>query len=180
MDKDLAIVMIACISMLVFFVGYQLSTAYFSVATPDENGKTVDDNDWHTSTIVNMDLQGDSIMVRSSNAAIVSGSKVTITRAGIYNISGSLTDGQIIVNTKDEDPVRLVLNGVNIHCSTSAPISIEDAREAVIILEDGTENFVSDAASYIFSDPTQNEPNAAVLQQINPHHPGDRFSKCQR
>jgi len=42
----------------------------------------------------------------------VDGSIATITAAGTYSLSGSLADGQIIVNTQSAEVVRLILNGV--------------------------------------------------------------------
>ena len=83
---------------------------------------------WNNSDVIDVGLNGNSITVSLASAATVDGSKVTITSAGTYNISGSLTDGQIIVNTEDKETVRLILNGVDIGCSTSAPIYIIKAK----------------------------------------------------
>lgn len=158
MDKGLVIVTIACFTMLAFFVGYQLSIGGLPKDAPTNNG-----DDWDSSIIVDLTLKGDSIEVSNSQPVAVNGSRATILFGGTYNITGSLSDGQIAVYTDDEDPVRLILHGVNINCSTSAPISIMDAEEAFIILADGTENFVEDATTYIFDDPSEDEPNAAVF-----------------
>ena len=43
-------------------------------------------------------LKGDSIAVEGEGAT-VSGNVVTITAAGTYNVSGTLNDGQIVVDT---------------------------------------------------------------------------------
>lgn len=158
MDKGLVIVAIACIAMVAFFVGYQLS-----IGGSPNNRLTANADDWDSSIIVDLTLKGDSIEVSHSQPVAVKGRRATILFGGTYKITGSLSDGQIAVYTDDEDPVRLILNGVNINCSTSAPISIMDAEEAFIILADGTENFVGDTATYVYSDPSQDEPNAAVF-----------------
>ena len=158
MDKGVVIVTIACIAMLAFFVGYQL---YIGSSPSDR--LTAGAGDWDSSIIVDLTLKGDSIEVSHSQPVTVNGSRATILFGGTYKITGSLSDGQIAVYTDDGDPVRLILNGVNINCSTSAPISIMDAEEVFIILAEGTENFVGDAATYIFDDPSNNEPNAAVF-----------------
>jgi hypothetical protein len=91
-------------------------------------------------------LKGDSIDVSDSRLEVVNRNKVIISSGDTYNISGSLTDGQIIVDTQDKEPVQLILNSVNIHCSTSAPICILNAEEAIIFLEAETDNYVSDGA----------------------------------
>lgn len=111
-------------------------------------------------TIVRLD--GDSISV-DGGGATVDGTIVTITAAGTYSLSGTLDDGQIIVNTEDQEKVKLVLNGVNIANSTSAPIYVRNAEKTVITLADGTENFITDGTAYLFEDEETDEPNAAIF-----------------
>ncbi len=125
-----------------------------------------DDQDasWDKSTASSITCSKDSIAVNGSGAT-VDGSKATITAAGTYCISGTLDDGQIIVDTKDEEPVRLVLNGVDLNCSTSAPIFVLNAKKTIIILADGTENQIADGSSYVLTDPEAGEPNAAIFSK---------------
>ena len=68
-----------------------------------------------------------------------------------------------MVDTDDDAVVRLVLNGVDIANSSGSAIAIGDARKVVVMLADGTQNRVSDAASYPFPDATTDEPNAAIF-----------------
>jgi hypothetical protein len=117
-----------------------------------------------TSDLSYVRLEGDSITFEGSGAT-VDGSVVTITSAGTYIISGALDDGQIIVDTQDEETVFLVLDGVEIACSTSAPIYVSNAEKAVITLADGTENYVTDGDAYVFEDAESDEPNAAVFSK---------------
>ena len=107
-------------------------------------------------------LAGDGITFEGEGAT-VDGSVVTITSAGTYGISGTLNDGQIIVDTQDEETVYLVLDGVDITCSTNAPIYVSNAEKTVITLADGTENTVTDGDSYVFEDAESDEPNAAIF-----------------
>jgi hypothetical protein len=106
-------------------------------------------------------LQGDSIAFEGGGAT-VAGSIVTITSAGSYRLSGTLNDGQVIVDTQNEDAVFLLLNGVDIHSSVSAPIYVRNAEKVVITLVEGTENVVTDAETYVFAD-QEDEPNAVVF-----------------
>ncbi len=39
-----------------------------------------------------------------------------------FRLTGTLNDGQIIVDSQDNGTVRLVLNGAQIACSNSSPI----------------------------------------------------------
>jgi len=80
-----------------------------------------DDYFWETDSQVNIALNGDSIYSESA-AVTIDGSKATITAAGNYLISGSLSDGQIVVDTEDQDVVRFILNGVDINYSSSSAI----------------------------------------------------------
>ncbi len=111
-----------------------------------------------------IELEGNSITFDGSGAT-VNDNIITITSAGMYSISGNLNDGQIVVNTEDKETVGLVLNGVDIACSTSAPIYVINAEKTVITLADGTENYVTDGDSYILEDAESDEPNAAVFSK---------------
>ena len=109
---------------------------------------------------------GNTITVNGPGAS-VDGSAVRITAGGTYLISGTLKDGQMIVDTEDKKTVKLVLNGVDITSASSAPIYVLRARKTVIALTDGTENHITDGGSYVIEDPAANEPNAAIFSKGN-------------
>jgi hypothetical protein len=108
-------------------------------------------------------LSGDSISY-SGSGAVVNGSVITITAAGAYTATGTLDDGQIIIDSDDDDAVELVLNGVNITSSTSAPIFVSSADEAIITLADGTDNYLTDGDDYVFAD-GEDEPDATLFSK---------------
>lgn len=117
-------------------------------------------------SIVPITLNGDSIT--ANNAGVqVNGTRATITAAGSYELRGALNDGQIIVNTTDEKPVQLILNGVHLANSTSAPLYIAKANETILYLADNSENFISDASAYVFENADEDEPNAALFSKNN-------------
>ena len=60
----------------------------------------------------------------SGSGAKADGSTITITEEGVYVVSGTLEDGQIIVDASDSDKVQIVLDGVNINCETNAAIYV--------------------------------------------------------
>jgi len=132
----------------------------------DDTGEENDDTEliWDTTNVTYITLNGSKISVNGSGAS-VSGSVVTIRSAGTYSFSGTLDDGQIIVNTDDEDMVVLILNGADITCLSSSPIYIVSAEDTVISLADGTDNYVTDGDSYVLDDPTSDEPNAAIFSK---------------
>ncbi len=126
------------------------------------DGDDLDSSVSHSDTSY-IKLEGDSITFEGSGAT-VSGNIVTITSAGTYSISGTLNDGQVIVDTEDEEKVVLVLNGADITSSNSAPIYVSNAEKTVITLADKTENYVTDGDSYLFEE-GEDEPNAAVFSK---------------
>lgn len=110
-------------------------------------------------------LNGDSISV-SGEGATVDGTTVTITSAGSYLISGTLNDGQIIVNTTDEKKVVLILNGVDITCSDNAPIYIiSSPKHTLIYLQEGSVNMVQDGSTYNVDSEDSDAPSAAIFSK---------------
>jgi hypothetical protein len=104
---------------------------------------------------------GTNITVKGSGAT-ADKNKVTITSAGTYSIKGTLADGQIIVNAGNEDKVYIILNGVNISCSNSAPVYVMNSKKTVISLADNTQNAIASTAAV-----TENEPDAAIFSKAN-------------
>ena len=108
----------------------------------------LDENDintsWNESECTKIELTQTSANINGSGAA-VENNKVTITEAGTYVLSGTLTDGCIDVNVSGKGTVRLILNGVNITSSTTAPFIVEDAKKVVVTLADGTTNTFTDS-----------------------------------
>lgn len=106
---------------------------------------------YEESSAVNITLEGSSA-TSSGDGVTIKDSTITITKKGTYVLSGTLEDGQIIVDAKDSDKIQLVLNGVNINCSDHAAIYIKNADKVFITLETGTENIMTDGASYVQTD----------------------------
>ncbi|MBQ7521784.1 MAG: carbohydrate-binding domain-containing protein, partial [Clostridia bacterium] len=88
----------------------------------------------------------------SDNSVTVDGNTVTITKEGTYILSGTLTNGQIIVNTDSSQKVQLVLNGVNINCETSSAIYVKQADKVFITLANGSENTLSNSKEFVNTD----------------------------
>lgn len=84
----------------------------------------------------------------SSDAVEINGSTVTIKDEGTYILSGNLDDGMIIVDSDKEDKTQLVLNGVNIHSKSSAPIYVLQSDKVFITLAEGSNNSLSNGGSF--------------------------------
>jgi len=112
---------------------------------------------WDGSDLTEIALNGSSISATTLNVT-VSGTNATITKAGNYSISGSLSNGQIIVNV-DSGIVKIKLNGATLVNTSSSPFYVKKASKAILFLADSTSNSITDATTYSNSD----EPNAALF-----------------
>lgn len=128
----------------------------------DDVNDDSDDYTWDDSSEVKIVLADNSTEI-SGNGASILDNVLQITSAGTYNISGSLSDGQIIVNTEDDDIVRLIFNGVDINNSSSTPIYILAADKVMIFLAENSNNKLSDGSSYSSLGLGEDEPNATIF-----------------
>ena len=90
---------------------------------------------------------GSSKNTSDTSAVSIDGSLITIKKEGVYVFSGTLSDGQIVVDAGDSDKVQIVLNGADITCSNSACIYVKNADKTFITLVDGTTNNLCDTGA---------------------------------
>lgn len=150
------------------------------ITSNDGDGLTVDDGDsgnsddheddsdyiWSEADIIDISLNGSSIS-SSSQTLQISGSTVTISSAGTYRFKGTLTNGQIIVNTQDANIVRLLLNGTEITNTSSSPIYIRNADKVLIATINSTSNTLTDGSTYTLRNNGEDEPNAAIFSMAD-------------
>ena len=68
----------------------------------------------------------------------ITDNQIKITQGGDFAVSGTLSDGNITISTKEK--VKIRLSGAKITSSENPCIFVEDADKAYITLTDGTEN----------------------------------------
>lgn len=107
-------------------------------------------------------LNGTSVSC-DSNAVQIAGSTVTITDEGTYILSGTLTNGSIIVDAEDSDKLQLVLNGVDITCETSAAIYVKQADKVFLTVAPNTENSLKTTGEFVAID--DNNIDAAIFSK---------------
>ena len=107
--------------------------------------------DYDDSKAVTIQLNG-TTATASSDSVKISGSTVQITEEATYVISGSLTDGMIVVNAKDTAKLQLVFNGVSITSKTSAALYILEADKVFVTLAEGTTNTLANGGSFVAID----------------------------
>lgn len=113
-------------------------------------------------TTATINFNESEIRVEGSGAT-VSGQTVEITSGGTYYLSGTLNDGQVIINSLDEENVYLVLNGVNLTSKISAPIYEKSATNTIIELADKTQKIMTDSDSYVQEEMNQMQPSLVKM-----------------
>ena len=76
----------------------------------------------------------------SGEGVSVDGSAVTITQEGTYVITGSLSDGRIVVDAADDAKVQIVLAGASVSTTGSTALYVRSAKKVFVTLADGTQN----------------------------------------
>lgn len=122
------------------------------------------DGSYDESQAIDITLSGTSASC-SADGVTISGSQVIISTEGIYRLSGTLDDGQIVINAADTDKVQLVLDGVTIHSATSAAIYALEADKVFVTLADGSENTLSNGGSYVAID--ENNIDAVIFSKTD-------------
>lgn len=118
--------------------------------------------DWKNESYTSITLNKDEAEVTGEGATFKE-NVVTISKGGIYVFEGTLTDGQVEVNSTDSEIVRLIFNGVEITNNDGAAIVVTDAEKTVISLEKGTKNTISDGKTY--SNTSEEAPNATIFSK---------------
>lgn len=141
-----------------------LSGCQSEESTTAESSEVATDADYDVSSAVTISLEGDTA-VCSSDAVSIEGSRITILNEGTYIFTGTLNDGQVVVNADDSDKVQIVLNGATITSETSAAIYSLEADKVFITLEDGTENCLTNGGEFVAVD--DNNVDAAIFSKTD-------------
>ena len=97
---------------------------------------------WDTTRATRITLEGDEVSVFGGGAYAFDGN-VMITGKGKYVISGTLTDGSVIVDADGSAKVWIMLDGADITCSTGACLDVEQADKVFLTLAEGSDNRMS-------------------------------------
>lgn len=104
--------------------------------------------DYDESEAETITLNVSSASTTASSGVTIDGSTITINEEGVYIVSGTLSDGQIIVDADDAAKVQIVLNGADITSKTSAALYVKSADKVFVTLADGTENSLANGGSF--------------------------------
>ncbi|WP_336716568.1 carbohydrate-binding domain-containing protein [Arthrobacter sp. USHLN218] len=133
-------------------------------AITEDTHYDADDLTWDAADEVPVTL-ADAASSADGDGVTVDGDTVTISAAGTYRLSGSLSDGQVVIAAGEEDVVRVILDGVELTSSSGSPFVVNSANEALVFLEDGSTNSLTDAATY--SDTGTDAPNGSLYSMAD-------------
>ena len=112
------------------------------------------------SDCIDITLSGTTASCADSSVSI-SGSTVTITAKGTYRLSGTLSDGQIVVNAPDTDKVQLVLDNAEITKNTGAALYVIQADKVFVTTVNGSTNPLASTGEFVSTD--DNNVDGAVF-----------------
>lgn len=121
---------------------------YTKIYSEEENNNT--NNISSDIDTTNNEKNGDTDVKTSdystSNSIILNNEKtVTISKGGDYTISGTLSNGKLLINTTEK--VNIELNNVTITNSSGPAIQVDNAKKITISLKEGTTNTLKDGGS---------------------------------
>ncbi|MCI9369160.1 MAG: carbohydrate-binding domain-containing protein [Lachnospiraceae bacterium] len=109
-------------------------------------------------------LKGD-LAETSMQGVNIDTTAVTISLPGIYIITGTLNDGQILVDCQETGTVQLVFYNADISNSTNSPVFIKNCKKTLLVLAENSVNSLSDASEYTYMDAENEEPSACLFSK---------------
>ncbi len=91
----------------------------------------------------------DTLEVTGDGVSVVD-NVITVSKGGDFEITGTLDDGQIVVNTEEE--VKLRLSGMSLTNKNGSAIYVKNADKAHITITENTENTLADGETYTSGD----------------------------
>lgn len=169
--KFLSMLIVSAVAVTAMGCSNNTNESSKSAASSNTNVSVSDSSDESASADVKakITLSNNSISAEGDGVEVVD-KTITINSGGTYEVSGTLEDGQIIVDSADEINVYIVFNGVDISCSNSAPIYVKSAKNTIITLADNSENYLSDGSEYLYEElnddgTVTDEPSACIFSK---------------
>ena len=143
MKKKHVVLAAATLSLALTMGAYK---SYADAATKKNAKAATESTLTNTEGATQIAASGDSIVV-TGDGAVAENGKVTIRKAGTYLLSGTLEEGQLLVDAEENAEIILVFDGFKISNSTDAPLLFESGSSITLVLKGGSENAVTDLRS---------------------------------
>lgn len=143
-----------------------------SVVSENDKNSALSDEDLFTDRDYKTDYdKTDAIIIElnntsataSSDSVKISGTTITITEEKTHIISGTLTDGMIIVDVDESAKLQLVLDGAHITSQSSAPLYILEADKVFVTLVEGSQNTLTNGGAFTAID--DNDIDGAIFSK---------------
>lgn len=85
----------------------------------------------------------DNASTSSLKSVKIDGNTITVSEEGTYIVSGTLSDGQIIIDGDKSEKIRLILDGVTINSNAGAPIYVKQTDKLFITLAESSKNVLT-------------------------------------
>ncbi len=148
----------------------RIGSAAASSASAEQTALSVDLSDMFTDRDYEVGYEdevtvalSDSGTTADGDGVRVDGNIITITKGGTYLLTGTLSQGQIVVDAADTEKVQLVLDGVSISNSSSAAIYIRQADKVFLTTKKGSDNKLSVTGDYVQTD--ENNIDAVIFSK---------------
>ena len=131
-----------------------------TLTSPSESDS--DNGSAATTDAITLSFSDAGCAVSDTSAVTVTDSAYVIVKAGTYELSGTLKNGQVRVSVDKTEDVTLILNNLTATSLTSAPLYIESCNKINIELASGSVNTLTDARVYVYPDANTTKPNACL------------------
>ena len=101
----------------------------------------------------------DTLISATSDNVLIEDKKVTLTQAGVYELTGTATNAQIYIKTSNDEVVTLVLNNISLASNTGSIVYVENAKKVILYALQDTTSTLTDTAT------TEYEKNAVVFSR---------------
>ena len=135
-------------------------------ATLEESSETIESDVSATSAVISADdyfterdldasYEADTFITLSDGGSSaegagvqIDGDTITISKEGTYVVTGTVSNGQIIVDTIETAKVQLVLENASVTCEGSAALYVKSADKVFLTLVSGTDNSLSSTGTF--------------------------------
>lgn len=115
------------------------------------NNKAIDNSSKNTTKDIDMNINTDDDdekidWSKYQETSYELTKSISLTEGGIYNLTGTISNGLITINTTSE--VKLILDNVSITNKTGPAIYIEEAADVIIETKENSKNYLEDGENY--------------------------------
>lgn len=123
------------------------------------SSKTTESTATNTATSTASELKASNVFTDAdkdtsydeSNSKVITlnNKSITINKEGTYILSGTISNGQVVVDATNTSKIKIVLNGVTINNDTSAAIYVKQADKVFITTAKGSVNTLSNKSEFV-------------------------------